>query len=219
MRTPAPQLKAVRRRNVRKMSEQFPGMLETDEVQDALASLELVAETLPRTMSTIHLWKWVVISLHNALQGFMVLALKGPDGLRPLTEKSSTEWMEAYTKGNVPYPEPRLDWFPNLYTKVKSDTMKIYGHSREFSPSGTQEQSVERLNELRRGFVHFTPKLLALDVSVFPRMVADIASVIEFLGFESNNVLWIDESDASKAQALLSIIKSEAIALEDYFGA
>jgi hypothetical protein len=107
------------------MNEKLPGLLETDELRDAIVSLELVSEVLPRTMVAVHLWKWVIIAHHNALQGFMVLSLQGSSGLRVLTKKSAEEWMEAYESGDGSYPEPMLDWFPNLYKNIKSDRMKI----------------------------------------------------------------------------------------------
>jgi hypothetical protein len=51
--------------------------LKTDTQSDAVASLRLAVDTMGRVGSDIALWKWVVISLHNAVQGFMVLALEG----------------------------------------------------------------------------------------------------------------------------------------------
>ena len=52
-----------------------------DEQRDAVFSLQLVSELLEKTEANPQYWKWVIIALHSSLQGFMVLALKGSDGL------------------------------------------------------------------------------------------------------------------------------------------
>ncbi len=201
------------------MSESFANQFETDEYQDAIVSLELVAELLPKTLSNVHVWKWVVIALHNALQGFMVLALKGSDNLRPLTNKSAQGWLEAYERGDGSYPERRLDWFPSLHEKIKSDAMEMYTNSKSFVPVNNQETSIEKLNELRGNFVHFTPKHWLIDISIFPAMVIDIIDVIEFLGFESNKVVWYKEDRAAKTKMFLKMIRSQASSLQAQTGA
>jgi hypothetical protein len=101
----------------------------------------MVGEQLPRSAENPHYWKWVIIALHNALQGFMVLALRGTSNLNVLTKKSAEEWMAAYTRGDNRFPTPRLDSFLELYKKIQTDRMRMYVDSQPFKPSGTQTQS------------------------------------------------------------------------------
>ena len=193
--------------------------METDEYRDAIVSLQLVSELLPRVRASQYLWKWIVISMHNALQGFMVLALKGTDSLRVLTEKNARKWLEAYKRGDGSYPKPRMDLFPKLYDKVKSDAMMIYGISRKLEPSESQDESAARLIDLRNGFVHFTPKLLSLDITGLPIVIRDVAEIIEFLGFESKNVVWYEEIEEEQSRFLVRMIQNQASTLSESYGA
>ena len=82
--------------------------LRTNEHEEAKASLEAVAEWAARVSVRIDFWKWVILALHNAAQGFMVLALRGSDGLRPLKTDVAAAWLDAYRNGGA-YPVERLD--------------------------------------------------------------------------------------------------------------
>jgi hypothetical protein len=44
----------------------------TNEFEEALLSLEKVADTSEHSAKNISEWRWLVIALHNALQGLMV---------------------------------------------------------------------------------------------------------------------------------------------------
>ena len=53
--------------------------LRTNEREDAVRSLEWCAETAKTVRADPHGWKWLLISLHNAVQGYMVVALEKGD--------------------------------------------------------------------------------------------------------------------------------------------
>jgi hypothetical protein len=55
--------------------------LRTDEVEEAISAIEMVAESVAGVKADIYRWKWALIALHSAVQGFMVLALRGSNGL------------------------------------------------------------------------------------------------------------------------------------------
>ena len=193
--------------------------LKYDERLDAVASLEILAELLPRTLSIPHLWKWVLLSLHNALQGFMVLALQGTNALAVLTEETARAWMEAYEADTVPTKRPRLDKFMALYDKIKSDAMLTLAHSRIFVPSTEQDGNVERLNSDRNSFVHYVPALSLMDARVWTKITLDVVPIIEFLALESNNVMFYESGQREKVKALCSLIGAEASALSEHYGA
>ena len=76
------------------------------EAMEALCMASTVADGLERNLSS---WRWVIISLHNATQGFMVLSLRHGNGLLALSKKSYEEWFDAY-ENNKPYPaKEKLD--------------------------------------------------------------------------------------------------------------
>ena len=197
--------------------------LRTEEALEAVISLEMLCEHLPRVIDEPHYWKWVIIALHNALQGFMVLALKGNNGLNVLTKECEKEWIAAFERGDEVLPERKLDNFLNLYKKIKSgrktyeehmstggllhrkptDRMLMYTVSKPFMPHGTLGQSVKMLHELRNEFIHFLPKGWSLEVSGLPQVVKDCVTIIDFLAFECGNVIWHDEEREAETKELV----------------
>jgi hypothetical protein len=193
--------------------------LDYDEELDAVCSLELLAEHLPRVISVPHHWKWVILALHNSLQAFMVLALRGTNSLNVLAEKSAVDWSEAYEAGRAPRKLPKLDEFLGLYPKIKSDAMDLRGDSRRFVPGTTQDESVWKLNVFRNDFVHYVPALSLLDMRIWAAMVLDIVPIVEFLAFESNNITLIEGTTFDRVRGLTAIARNEASALLSHYGA
>jgi hypothetical protein len=193
--------------------------LEYDERLDAVASLEILAELLPRTLSIPHLWKWVLLSLHSALQGFMVLALQGTNALAVLTEETARAWMEAYEADSLPTKRRRLDKFLALYEKIKSDAMLTLAHSKVFVPSPEQDANVVTLNSDRNSFVHYVPAQSLMDARVWTRITLDVVPIIEFLVLESNNVTFFESGQRDRVQGLCNLVKAEASALSQHYGA
>jgi hypothetical protein len=213
--------------------------LSTDEGLEAVFSLEMVSECLPKVSENIYYWKWVLIALHNALQGFMVLALRGSDSLNVLTKKCAEKWLAARERRDKTFPERRLDGFWNLYKKIQTgretydeglktgsylyrkpdDLMLMYGNSQPFRPHGTQDESVKMLNDLRNDFIHFLPKQSLLGVHGLPRVVDDCVNIINFLAFECGNILWYEEGHKIKTRDLIATIRSHIALLKPFYEA
>jgi hypothetical protein len=203
--------------------------LSTDEALEAVFSLEMVCDQLPKATDNPFYWKWVIIALHKALQGYMVLALRGSNSINVLTKKCAQEWMDARRKRSEVFPESRLDSFFNLYKKIQTgrktydqwkakggllrrkngDLMLMYGDSQPFEPQGTQTESVKMLNGLRNELIHFLPKSWVLDIGDLPRMVTDCIDIIAFLVFDCGNILWYDQSQKHRTETLIDKIKTE----------
>jgi hypothetical protein len=132
-----------------------------------------------------HLWKWVLVALHSAAQGFMVLALWKGNGLLALRPKIAARWLDAYRKGG-PYPSEKLDEFMNLYAKVKDKKLL----HKPFVPGTTHDKSVSQLNWHRNGFVHFSPQGWSMALASLTPMCVDTCDLINWLGWDSEAVLW-----------------------------
>jgi len=193
--------------------------LRTDEEQQAVLALRMASEQLLQVTMNPHHWQWVIIGLHIALQGFMVLALQGSNSLNVLTDECAKEWMAAYERGNGKYPERRLASFLDLYERIKSDRMKMYLHSQSFRPSSTQDRSVKELNSLRNEFIHFVPKGWSLEVSGLPQIVADCLDVISFLAFECSNIVWHDAELESQTKELIENARCSVSLIKTRYGA
>jgi hypothetical protein len=181
-------------------------LAKTDETEEAISALEMVAEQSVRMQEDTYRWKWIILAIHNALQGFMVLALRSGNGLRPLRDDIAAAWLKAYQEGKNP-PQEKLDSFLNLYKKIKSERMLFYVHSKKFLPKVRQESSIKKLNSLRNDFIHFLPRMWVLEVGGLPQICLDCLDAIQFLAWESGNIFWRSEIHEKRAQQALSIAR------------
>lgn len=166
--------------------------LSTDLYEEAISGLHLAAENTRVAAEYPYPWKWVILGLHSALQAFMVLALENSNGLLALKDDTAAKWMRSYREGKR-LPEEKLDWFPALYDKIKSDHMLFLVVSKKYEPDPTHDYSVNKLNEFRNAFIHFLPSRWLLNVTGLPRICRDCLDVIEFLAWESGNMTWYDD--------------------------
>jgi hypothetical protein len=119
----------------------------------------------------------------------------------------------------LPRPEDRLDSYENLYKKAKSDRMLLFGHSKKFSPIGSQGSSIKRLKELRDEFIHFVPKGWSLEVSGLPEIFEDCINFIEFLGWNCGNVFWHKDEIESRAKVAIKSARNALTELKAVYGA
>jgi len=193
---------------------------ETNETQESVISLQMMSEQLDHLAKTgnKHYWTWIIVGLHTALNGFMVLALRGTNDLNVFTENCAKQWLTAYYSNSGKYPEPRLDSFLNLYNKIKSEKMNLYTNSKIFIPRGTQDSSVEKLNCLRNDFVHFVPKNWLIEVSGLPQITEDCIDIITFLAFGCGNVMWQEEDLETQTRELIEKAKKSVALIKKTYG-
>ena len=187
--------------------------MRTDETEQAYKALEMTSEQLSQVIEDSHRWVWAIISLQMSLQGFMILALRNTNSLNVIRDDDAKKWMRAYDN-HKPLPVVKLDYFPNLYKKIKSETILINVYSKVFYSRDSHDSSVKRLNELRNEFIHFVPSHLSLEISGLPRIFKDCLEIIKFLVFDSGNISWDDETLESNTRSLIDEISSIAVALE-----
>ncbi|MGQ4878911.1 hypothetical protein ACOJCM_10120 [Billgrantia sp. LNSP4103-1] len=173
--------------------------LRTDEHEEAVSALEMVAESSALVLENCYRWKWVLISTHNTLQGFMVLSLRQGNGLKALKDHIAEKWLKAYREGGK-YPAEQLDTFLNLYKKVKSDQMIFFVHSKPFVATHDHDKAVKKLNSLRNEFIHFAPKGWSLELAGLPKTCLNCLEVADFLGWQSGNVPWYEEEHKERAE-------------------
>lgn len=177
--------------------------LRTNEKEDAVRSIEWFARLVTEASKDPHQWKWALVALHGAAQGFMVLALWWGNGLHALRDRVAAKWLEAYRNGG-PFPVEKLDEFLNLYAKVKDDKLLPGLGARNFTPGATHDESMRRLNDLRNQFIHFTPKGWSIELALLPKVCLDALDLIEWLGWESDAILWYNNAHRSRARRALS---------------
>lgn len=193
--------------------------LRTNETEEAISALEMLAEMAQCLANDRYRWKWTIISMHNALQAFMVIALRHSDGLLTLKDKIAAQWLKWYREGGE-FPRQKLDNFQNLYKKVQGDGMLRYVNSKRFEAGPQHDRAVKKLNELRNEFIHFVPKGWSLELTGLPEICLDCLEIIEFLGWESENVLWYEECQQERATLALKDARNLLAELkQEYEGA
>jgi hypothetical protein len=197
------------------MSDSVP-CLRTNEHEEAVRSLEFAESQARSIASDGYHWKWVLISLHNAAQGFMVLALWNGNGLLAMPPKLAEQWLAAHEAG-TPYPKDKLDRFLNLYAKVKDDANFHYRGSVAFRPGSSHDASFKYLNDFRNEFIHFTPKGWSLLLPGLPAVALDVLSLIEHLGWRSSSILWHERSLQVRAKCALRRLRRTLNALHERY--
>ncbi len=192
----------------KKVGEKY---LITDGFVETVSAFEALVDELQRILSDPYRWKWAILAMHSGLQGMMVLALQGSNGLHVLKPDDAARWLDAYEQGGPLPSDFKLDDFLSLYEKIKRDLMLMYGHSQKFRPGGTQGSSIKFLNRIRNEYVHFTPKVWALELEGLPNKLLDTLDIAEFLAWQSGNIFW-RESDLE--QRIREAFKSSRIWLE-----
>jgi len=113
-----------------------------DRRSEALASLKEFASCLARVNEDALIWKWAIISIDNALQGYMTTALIKGNSFDTWRKKDLKAWLKSHD-ADEPYPMTRLDGFYGLYEKA-------FGEEVDKGRGG-----VWNLHEIRNSFVHF----------------------------------------------------------------
>lgn len=182
--------------------------LRTDERNEAIMSLKKTIQFLNETRDEVYNWKWVIISLHNCLQSFMILALKGSNSLSVMKPKDADRWLEAYYNDKE-YPKVMMDNFHKLFQKIKGDSMLQFTYSKKFVSNERIDKSVYRLNELRNNFIHFMPMGWSIELRGLPRLVNDIIEIINFLLHDSGNIYFYEEGLQEYVGKLLDELASQ----------
>lgn len=159
--------------------------LRTDERKEAAKGLEFLIHALNLSKQDIYYWKWVIIGLHNTVQSFIVCSISGTAGIGALKKEVAIKILKEMESDTRTYIEPKLDYFPGLYDKMKKQL--------SFSPGKTIDKSIVRLNIFRNDFIHFTPKGWSLELAGLPDISRDCLKVIEFLGWNPGHMHWHQE--------------------------
>ena len=178
--------------------------LSTNEAGEAVSDFEMFSEQVRRVTADPHRWKWTIMALHSGIQGLMVLALRGSNGLNVLDDKDKERWLDWYNGRRSDESHPRdlrLAGFRTLYKRIKGDQMLLYTNSRKFVPRGTQGQSIKILNRLRNEFIHFAPKVWGLELGGLPVIVSDCLEIAGFLAWESGNIVFLEQDLGERLMA------------------
>jgi len=160
--------------------------LKTDEIEEFIGAIEFCADLSNSIRSDIRRWKWLILAMHNALQGCFVCALRGVDtsGITMLKNKSADavwQWLNVDSRIENPPPAPKEELAPmlDLYRRVRN--VKYLQEPYRLPTHQQMNKDIIKLNLLRNKFSHFTPQGFSLEISGLPRIIGHCSDIIEHL--------------------------------------
>ncbi len=184
-----------------------------EEEEDAVAALELVATVSAILKQSPSLWKWMVMGMHNALQGAMVLALQGTDGCGALRDKSQERNRKWLASPEGPQPKVIMADYGTLLYRVQ-DAELMGGPPLTISVEDWER--LERLNNLRREFVHFNPKKWSIELKLLLQLMPLALNAIEHLLTTQTRVhASLTEDQKERISGSLATARNSLIQFED----
>jgi hypothetical protein len=159
---------------------------------NALDYLEKTVEFIHRAEKYPTDWKWVILSLHGALYGFMICALKGTDHDRVLVRNKNDEpHLISFNKA--------LKWCQDPAHMIMTTA------STPLQLSECQKRSLDVLQfHFRNSFAHYQPCLWSIELHDMPQMVIDGLEITRFLGLESGNYMWLTDEARQRISGLVA---------------
>jgi hypothetical protein len=162
------------------------------EESNALDYLEKTIEFIHRVDANPTDWKWVILSLHGALYGFMICALKGTDPDRVVRKNN---------KG-----EKRLISFNEALKRCQDPQyINMTTHSKVLCMTHQQQCSIDVIQDhFRNAFAHYQPCLWSIELHGMPEFVIDGLEVARFLALEAGNYTHLTTEDCERVSALVA---------------
>jgi hypothetical protein len=189
----------------------------TNEINEAVNSLEMIEMLLPRVLTDVYFWKWIIIGFHHTLHYLMLTALKGGSGMNLLEKKHAVKMINTYKLDSCIDDDRKSDPFIELYGRIKSSEMDHYVHSVRLTAGETADDTMAKIRDLRNDLTLFSPRVWFLDLKSFPRMTRDALRITEFLVFESNNILFSSDRIPKKIKGHIEKIKKELVKVEEKY--
>jgi hypothetical protein len=192
-----------------------PQYLRTDERLDTEGSLRKAAETIAFVREDPSEWKWILIAVHSAVQGSFVLALDRGNGLLTLKSKHAAAWLKAYRSDEKFTGRLDLDYFGELYRKVKGHALSK--GSTRFEATESHDKAVEHLNELRNGFIHFGAKGWSIELGGLPTICLNCLQIVGHLALNSDFIFWQSKAQCRRVQHHLRHLTEELKRLNSHY--
>ena len=187
--------------------EDLNSWLEIDEATDVVASLRHMLHLLKLVSADSTIWKWVILSMHSALQGAMVCHLNGTANSGCRSTKSAAAWLDWHERdrrGEINWinlesdeyglpsktPATKADFPPREYLAKPSELFERLmkpkkrlelGVGQILRISVAQRRAFKKLDELRNQFIHFSPMGWSIEIDGLPTICSEMLSVISMI--------------------------------------
>jgi hypothetical protein len=168
-----------------------PQYITFSEEWNALDYLKKTVEFIHRAEKYPTDWKWVIVSLHGALYGF-IFALKGTDPDRVLVrDKKGVPRLISFKKV--------LEWCRDPAHMIMTTASKV------LLVSERQKRSLNDLHShFRNSFAHYRPCLWSIELHGMPQMVIDGLEATRSIGLESGNYMWLTDEARARIDGLVA---------------
>ena len=153
-------------------------------------------------------WKWVILSLHGAIYGFAICALKGTDYTN-VTEKQRGKRLISFSKALEGCQDPQR--------------MRMTVNSQHLTLTDKQKHALTQLKDnFRNTFEHFIPTNLHISLHELPQMCLECLPTIEFLALKTNNYTHLSLNERERTSFIVQqsshILRSCLLYKEVVFG-
>ncbi|MGN6152875.1 MAG: hypothetical protein ACTHOH_12845 [Lysobacteraceae bacterium] len=178
--------------------------LRSDTETDAAYSLSVAADFMARTEVDSYYWKWTVLGLHSAAQGFLVLALRQDDD-RLIQKPGVSKKVLSAHNDEFDYPAQYMDNFMGLYRKAQ-DPRNFRNGNAALPVDSDFDDKIEKFDQLRHDFVHFNSTSRSDAIHLLIARSSACILLIRNI-FNSGAAFWHEESLAAEAEKGLSRIE------------
>lgn len=163
-----------------------------DRADDALMSLELLCRSIEEASNDLRHWKYVIVSAHNALQGFICMALCNGNDFNIIKEQHLKKWLKAHQEDESYYPDTQLDYFMKLYDRLFTDA------------HGLDRNLISQLNITRNIFVHFNTDSFSVHQKLAISSCKEALRAIELSEKNANGLFFYHEAHKNEFDNLLA---------------
>jgi hypothetical protein len=184
--------------------------------EDAVVSLTRCEEEVIRLRKDSHSLKWMLISLHSTVQGFMALVLDQGNLINLMRVNDAEKWLKAHEQGEQ-YPVCSMDRFRNLYKKIKKpEFMAGIVNWSKFSQKSHDDQ-IKWLNEQRNQFIHFNISGWSINIAEIHLLIDRMMDIVEFCA-KNPHFPWhrLEDSEKARRQVIQTISRIRTAANEPF---
>src|SRR5579884_29565 len=149
-----------------------PQFLEVTEESNALDYLEKAVSFIESAFERPLDWKWVILSVHAALYGFMICILKGtnPDNVCTTTKDGHRRL---------------IDFREALKRCQQSKWMSVSGFGSVLKLTHNEKMALGMIHdEFRNQFLHYCPTLWSIEVTGMPMVVTYALDVLRRIALD-----------------------------------
>jgi hypothetical protein len=151
-----------------------------DRLSDAKASIDEFCYCLTRTPDDEKAWKYAIISIHNALQGYICISLRNGNSFQTWKEDHLKKWLVAYKNDNK-LPNTQLNFFMKLFDKAFSDVTTL------------NRKNIEWLDETRNNFIHFNTDSFSIQREIAILCCREAMEAIKLAPSKAVGIFFYDE--------------------------